>query len=235
MNDALLELADLDEAIVRADHAIAHPGALVAHDGALAELHELRARKRELDALRSPLLAAVAALEAEAATARDRAAKITARLDAATGADRSLEAMAHERDALVARANQLDDELLELLEQLEPLDARDAQLRRDAELAAARRDDLGLEVRRQRSDGAADLEALAARRPALAAALEPPLLARYEAIAARAGGVGAARLVGGRCGACRVTVPAAIADLLEHGADPDAIAVCDECGRLLVR
>jgi hypothetical protein len=30
-------------------------------------------------------------------------------------------------------------------------------------------------------------------------------------------------------------VPAAVADQLEHGADEDVIAVCDECGRLLVR
>ncbi|HEV3212714.1 MAG TPA: C4-type zinc ribbon domain-containing protein [Acidimicrobiales bacterium] len=235
MNDALLALADLDAAIVRARHAIGHPPALLAQDGALAELRELRTRKRELDAQLEPLTQRVARLEVDGAAARERAATIAARLDAATGADRSLEAMVHERDALAARAAEHDDELLALLQELEPLEARDAELRSDAERVARRRDDLALEVAEERARATATLEALTAERPALAAAIEPSLLARYEAIAGRAGGVGAARLVGGRCGACRVTVPAAIVDQLEHGADHDAVAVCDECGRLLVR
>jgi predicted nucleic acid-binding Zn-ribbon protein len=76
---------------------------------------------------------------------------------------------------------------------------------------------------------------LEAARPSITGALDAALLARYEAAANHAGGVGAARLVDGRCGRCRVTVPAAVADHLVRGADPDAIAVCDECGRLLVR
>ena len=235
VNDALLSLADLDGAIVRARHAVGHPPALVAHDGALAELRELRTMKRELDAEREPLAARAAALEAEATSARTRAAVIAARLDEATGAGRSLEAMVHERDALAARAAQLEDELLELLEQLEPLDARDAALREDAARVATQGDDLALAVSDERARASEELDRLVADRPALAAALEPALLARYESIAARADGVGAARLVDGRCGACHVTVPAAVADRLEHGGDPDAVAVCDECGRLLVR
>lgn len=160
---------------------------------------------------------------------------MAARLDEATGAGRSLEAMVHERDTLAARASQLDDELLELLEQLEPLDASDAALRHDATRVTARRDELADAVATERDHATTRLAELTAQRPALAAELDAALLARYEAIAARAGGVGAARLVDGRCGACRVTVPAATADHLEHGGDPEAIAVCDECGRLLVR
>jgi uncharacterized protein len=235
VNDALLALADLDAAVVRARHAVDHPPALLAHDGALAELRELRTSKRELDALHAPLARGAAKLEVDAAAARERAATIAARLDAATGADRSLEAMARERDALAARASMLDDELLEVLEALEPLEARDAQLRAEAARLAARRDALAVEVAEERDRATATLEELTAARPAVAAAVEPSLLTRYEAIAARTGDVGAARLLGGRCGACRVTVPSALADQLEHGADPDAVVVCDECGRLLVR
>ncbi|HEV3329176.1 MAG TPA: hypothetical protein VGZ33_07235, partial [Acidimicrobiales bacterium] len=129
MNDALVALADHDSAIVRARHAIDHPPSHGALDDALAELGGLRARKRELDEQRAPLASRAEVLESDAATARGRAAVIAARLDEATGAGRSLEAMVHERDGLDARASQLDDELLEVLEQLEPLDARDAALR----------------------------------------------------------------------------------------------------------
>jgi uncharacterized protein len=235
VNDALLALADLDAAIVRVRHSTGHPPALVAHDAALAELQALRAAKRELDEVRTPLATRAAALESESATASERLVVLAARLDEATGAGRSLEAMVHERDGLAMRAGQLDDELFEVLEQLEPLDERDDALRVEAERVAARRDALALTVAEERDRATANLDELLVQRPALAAALEPALLERYEAIARRAGGVGAARLTDGRCGACRVSVPAATADRLEHGADPDAVAVCDECGRLLVR
>jgi uncharacterized protein len=235
VNDALVALAEHDAAIMRARHAAAHPPSLVAHDAAMAELDALRASKRELDEQRTPLADRAARLESEAETTRERTAVLATRLEEATGAGRSLEAMVHERDALAARAGALDDELLELLEQLEPLDARDAALREGAQRVVARRDELAAAVTAERDAASATLAELTAQRPSCTAALDGALLARYEAIAPRAGGIGAARLVDGRCGACRVTVPAAILDRLEHGADPDAIAVCDECGRLLVR
>ena len=235
MNDALLALADLDAALIPARHAVGHPPSLPAHDAALTELRALRAAKVALDEERAPVAARAAALELEAGSTRERAAAIAARLDAATGAGRELEAMAHERDALAERAERLDDELLEDLELLEPLEARDVDLRARAEELARDREALTLAVAEERSGASARLEALEASRPALAAALEPSLLARYEAVAARSGGVGAARLVDGRCGACRVTVPAAIADRLLHGANTDAVEACDECGRLLAR
>jgi predicted nucleic acid-binding Zn-ribbon protein len=235
MQSSLVALADHDAALVRARHAVGHPPALGAHEDALHELRVLRERKRELDLGREPLAAKAAVLERDAATARERAASIATRLDAATGPGRELEAMAHERDALATRAARLEDELLEVLEVLEPLEADDRELRSLAEDVAARRDQAALTVADERAAASAELEQLTAARPALAAAVEPGLLARYEAIAARAGGVGAAQLVDGRCGACRVTVPSALADRLLHGSDEDAVEVCDECGRLLVR
>jgi uncharacterized protein len=235
VNDALLALADLDAGIERQRHAVAHPPTLAAQDAVLAELRALRVRKRDLDAVLEPLASRAAALEAESVAASARAAVAATRLDEATGAGRSLEAMVHERDALAARSSELDDELLVVLEQLEPLEASDAALRSEAELATQRHDELARAVFDERRRATASLDELTSRREGLAGAVEPALLARYEAIAARTGGVGAARLDDGRCGACRVTVPAAVADRLEHGADPDAVEVCDECGRLLVR
>jgi uncharacterized protein len=235
VNDALVALAEHDAAIVRARHAAAHPRSLAAYDAALVELDALRASKRELDKQRTPLAQRAAALESEAATTRDRTAVLATRLEEATGAGRSLEAMVHERDALAARASALDDELLELLEQFEPLDDRDAVLREAAQRVVAGSDALAAAVATERALANASLVELTAQRGSCTAALDASLLARYEGIALRAGGIGAARLLDGRCGACRVAVPAAIVDRLEHGADPDAIAVCDECGRLLVR
>jgi uncharacterized protein len=234
VNDALLALAELDTELVPARHAVGHPPSLQLHDDALAELRVLRTRKRELDVEREPLAVRSEALERDAATARERAAAIADRLDASTGAGRELEAMAHERDALVARAAKLEDDLLEVLELLEPLDARDVVLHERATEVSAARERLALAVGNERTAATARLEALEASRPGLGAAVEPALYERYERIAARAGGIGAARLVDGRCGACRVTVPSVIADHLEHATGDGVVEVCDECGRLLV-
>jgi predicted nucleic acid-binding Zn-ribbon protein len=234
-SDALLALADHDEALLRARHAVEHPPSRAALEEASGELDRLRVAKRALDVDRVPHADRAAVLERDAATARERAAAIGARLDAATGAGRELEAMAHERDVLLDRASAIEDELLDVLVVLEPLDAQDAGLRaaaldaRDRETAAA----AAAATERDRAD--AELRALEASRPALADAVEPSLRARYEAVAQRRGGVGAARLIDGRCGACHVTVPSGLEDEILHATDPLAVVLCDECGRLLVR
>ncbi len=235
MTDALLALADLDQEVLRAQHAVAHPPSAQAFDAATAALDALRTAKRELDVARTPLVERAASLERDAAAARERASAIGARLEAATGAGRELEAMAHERDVLLARAVQLEDEQLELLEALEPLDVRDAELRAAATTARDRAAAAAASAAEERADATSTLEGLDAERPSLAASVEPSLLARYDAVAARSGGVGAARLIDGRCGACRVSVPSALLDQLQHALDPAFVVPCDECGRLLAR
>ena len=235
VNEALLALADHDEAIVRARHAVAHPASQAAHDEAVATLTSLAAEARGLEDSRAPLAVRAEQLEREAVSARDRAGVIAARLAASTGAGRDLAAMEVERAALAARASTLEDDQFELLEELEPLDAAVGALRERAGDAIRRRDEAASALASERAHDESALRSLEAARPALASTLDPALLARYEAASARAGGSGAARLVEGRCGGCRIAVPAAVADRLLHSADPDVVAVCDECGRLLVR
>jgi hypothetical protein len=234
VTDALLALVDLDESIIRARHDVARPAAQLDLDAADASLGSIAAAAKVLESERAPLAARAGELERDATTARDRASAITARLDESTGAGRELEAMAHERDAVVARADVLDDELLGLYEQLEPLDDRLEALRADAAEAAERREVAASAVAEQRDSADARLHELEDARAPIAEAIDEATLARYAAAAKRAGGTGAARLVNGKCGGCHVAVPAAIEDRLAH-APEGTIAVCDECGRLLVR
>jgi predicted nucleic acid-binding Zn-ribbon protein len=235
VHDELLALADHDADLVRARHEVEHPPSIAVLREVEAELTALRAAKRELDATLVPLAAQAATLERDAVGARQRAGVIEARLAESTGAGRELEAMAHERDALASRAGAIDDELYGVLEALEPLEALDATLRASFAAATARHLAAVAATEAERADASTTLAQLEASRPGLTAALDAALLARYEAAAVHAGGVGAARLVDGRCGRCRVAVPATTANLLVRGTDPDAIAICDECGRLLVR
>src|SRR5438445_123736 len=76
--------------------------------------------------------------------------------------------------------------------------------------------------------GELDARAIAAK------AVPPDLLEQYERLRARLGGIGAARLVGNSCGGCHLTLPATELDRIRH-LPPDAVALCDQCGRILVR
>ena len=172
---------------MRARHAVAHPPSVPGFEAATEELTELRRRKRELDVVRTPLADRAATLERDAAQARERARSIAARLDAATGAGRELEAMAHERDALVERASCLEDELLDVLVGLEPLDALDAELRTAAIDAHDRAEAASASAVRERDE--------ARRRPGRAR--------RREAVAGRRGAAGAPRPLRGRGEAAR--------------------------------
>jgi hypothetical protein len=60
------------------------------------------------------------------------------------------------------------------------------------------------------------------------------LIDEYEMLRTRLGGIGAARLEGGRCLGCNLSLSAVEVDRIRHE-PPDAIVHCEECGRLLIR
>ncbi len=59
------------------------------------------------------------------------------------------------------------------------------------------------------------------------------LLARYEQLRSKLGGTGAARLVGGSCSGCHLTLSSMELDRVRK-ASPDAVITCEQCGRILV-
>jgi predicted nucleic acid-binding Zn-ribbon protein len=80
---------------------------------------------------------------------------------------------------------------------------------------------------------AAELDALTTARAAAAADVPDDLLVTYDGLRRHLGGVGAARLVGARCGGCHLTLPATELDQLRHQA-PGTLNYCEQCGRILV-
>ena len=172
--------------------------------------------------------------ENDTAPVRARLDRNNTRLASGQGSAKDLQAMSSENESLHRRIGVLEEAELEVMEQLEQ--AQSAQ----AELAAAR-DGLGAELARAaelRDAGFADLDDEAARvrprRDALAAQLPADLAALYERKRKASGGVGAAALVDGRCGGCRLQLN--VAELNEiRAAAPDEVLECDECGRILVR
>ena len=79
----------------------------------------------------------------------------------------------------------------------------------------------------------AELAEVDAVRRDQAAHIPADLLATYEALRARLGGEGAARVSGRSCSGCHLTLPAQEVDRIKR-AGPDDLVLCDQCGRILV-
>ena len=126
--------------------------------------------------------------------------------------------------------------VLELLEEREPLEARVASLAAELEraLGAPRR----LEVAARRAAEARGRRRAGRGRPAheleTAAKVPPTLLATYERLRPRLGGMGVARLVGNHCDGCHLILSAMELDRIRHLRDGEVVT-CEQCVRILVR
>lgn len=233
--ELLLQLQDVDTAIDQLRHRRAHDPVRAALAEAEGRHRQLAERAAEVGSRRDELGAAQADLERQIEAARHRQAQLDQQMRSGqVTAARDLTAMDEEVRHLGAHVSSLEDRELEVMEALEPVDAELAELA--AAVAAAEGD-----IDRHRQ-GVAALESevdaavadAAIRRRELAAAVPDGLLAHYERIRARAGGVGAARLVGARCGGCHLELPSMEVDRIRKAA-PGTVVTCDQCGRILVR
>lgn len=211
----------------------------------LPELAELAAVEQSLARVESALkdasarLAAAAReqrrLEDELAATEGRITDVERRLySGVVSAPRELQAMQADAESLRRRRTALEDEVLDAMAAWEPVDAEVSGL----EAERARLDDEGARLRALVAEAQAgidaELGAEEARRAEAATGLPSDLTSLYERLRARHGGVGAAPLVGVRCGGCHLTLPATEVDRIRRE-PPDALITCDQCGRILVR
>ena len=232
--EALLSVQDLDVAADQHHHRLEHLPARARLAAIAARRAELEGRRRAERAVRDEVAARQETLEAELAATEKRRREVSARLyGGSVSSSRDLQAMAAEVEGLSARAPHLEDEGIAVLDELEPLDRalgalddEEAGLAADAEAAAA-------EVAEAEAELRAELDQLAAERVAAAASVPAELLTTYERLRDRLGGVGAARLVGDRCGGCHLTLPSTELDRVRH-LPADSVVTCEQCGRILV-
>lgn len=174
------------------------------------------------------------ALEADLATTEERIVQVERRMySGEVTASRDLQAMADDTKALKARRSDLEDQVLATMEERQPHDERVAEL--DEELTGLTGDRERATVALATAERAVDAEIadLEDVRKERAAAVPPELLATYERIRDRLGGVGAARLVGDRCDGCHLTLPAAEVDRIRRLPEGEVIT-CEDCGRILI-
>ena len=198
------------------------------------ELREVAADAARLGEQRDTLAQRQAEVEAELAATEHRAAAVSRRLyGGEVSASRELQAMAADVENLTIRASELEDQGLILLEEREPLDTRLGELESQLSELDSRRhvaEDAVSQAEAAVDDQIAQLDK---DRQSAASAVPDELLATYERLRARLGGVGAARLIGNRCDGCHLALPAAELDRIRR-LGPGQVVTCEQCSRILV-
>ncbi|MFI5617484.1 zinc ribbon domain-containing protein [Streptomyces sp. NPDC051567] len=166
---------------------------------------------------------------------RQRAARDQQRLDSGVGVSaRDLANLQSEVVSLAKRQGDLEDVVLEVMERLEATQARVTGLTgRIATLEAELSD---ATARRDAATGELDAEAekIVKDRAVIVTSMPSDLMALYEKIRAKQGGVGAARLYQRRCEGCRLELDLAEVNEIKSAARGEVVRH-ENCGRILVR
>lgn len=233
--DALLDVQEHDTAIDRLHHRRAHLPEREELTGVERRIAGVCGQRAEVQARRDQVLERQASLESGITVAGERIKEIEGRLySGQVSATRDILAMQAEVDSLKARRSSLEDDLLASMEEDEPLAAQVAAFEAEEGglRAAAER------LRRVIVDAEREIDAeIAAEQEARAAGasgVPESLIATYERLRTKLGGVGAARLVGPSCSGCHLVLPVQEVARIKRE-PPDALVLCDQCGRILVR
>lgn len=231
----LLELQSVDTAISQLEHrrtALPEHAAIVDGQRVRARLGEAIVAARTVV---SDLELEVTKAEADLVPVRQRKLRDQQRLDSGAVSDpKALSALIDEIAHLGRRIGNLEDAELELMERLETAQGeRDALVQKRAEVENSLR---ALIAARDEKLAALDADLAAQRRTrdAMAGGLPSDLLAIYDRIRARSGGIGAAPLRNKRCGGCQLEATA-MALARFSAAASDEVLRCEECDRILIR
>jgi predicted nucleic acid-binding Zn-ribbon protein len=230
----LLTLQDVDLALDQLAHRRAHLPEREQLAAMGASATDATAELGRISADREQLGTRQAQAESELAATEARVTAVDKRLyGGEVSAAKDLQAMTAEIEHLKARASHLEDVVLEVMDAAEPLDARAGELRSGLDDLSVRRAEV--QERLAAVEAALDSEAgeLNRRRSTAAAAVPENLMATYERLRSRLGGVGVARLVGNHCDGCHLTLSAAELDRVRH-LSAGEVYTCEQCSRILV-
>lgn len=231
---ALLELQSFDTSIDQHRHRRATLAERSALEDIERRIQQARAALDEAAAARDEVAARQEGLESEIATAERRSGEVSRRLyGGEVSASRELQAMSEEVDSLKARVSGMEDQLLEVLEEREPLDSLVSGRESELETLLSERAGAGAALAGVEAVVDSEIAELEAKRAQAVAEVPESLLAQYERLRSRLGGVAVARLVGNRCDGCHLSLPATEIDRIKH-LKPGELVTCDQCGRILV-
>lgn len=200
-----------------------------------AAIGALERETATVTAVRDDLQRSQKRLEDEVAVVEAKAAEVNGTLYGGTvTSPRALQDLQADLESLQRRQRTLEDEVLELMEQQEaPTETLERLAAETAERQAAA-DALRVAITAQEAEIDVEIEAQQSERDALVVGLPEALVDEYEKLRAPMGGIGVARLQGGRCLGCQLMLSAVERDRIKS-LPADAMLHCEECGRLLVR
>ena len=229
----MLDIADVDAEL----HRVEHRRSTLPEIAELARLEEQLNTQRD-EAVRAQiaaedLLREARRLDNEITSMTMREEKDNQQLAAGNLPAKQLSELEHEVAGLIRRRGLLEDEMLDVMEQQEAVGADEQRASamtnhtlRQIEEATARRDAALTKI----DDDAA---AIAEKRAALTANVNPDLMAIYDKQVS-SGRVGAGLLRAARCGACRMELDRGLLSRI-NSTPTDEVVRCDECGAILVR
>ncbi|BBZ76548.1 hypothetical protein MANY_18850 [Mycolicibacterium anyangense] len=230
---SLLELAELDAELSRTEHRAANMPEQQAYEQAQSDHRAAGDQLAALTLAIEDLDAQVARFESEIDGVRQREDRDRGLLDSGTVNPKQLEELSHELETLERRQASLEDSLLEVMERREQLVAEQSEASAKVE---ARQHDLAT-AKAGRDAATEEIDAVRTQRTAhrgeVLAGLDSALVQLYERQRASSG-VGAARLQGSRCGACRIEIDRGEMARISAAAE-DEVVRCPECGAILLR
>ena len=227
----LLEVADLDTRIVRADDARRNPPQA-------ARVAELILRRQQLSNALTGLLGTRDDLRAELSRIESDVAMVDARRErdaqrlASTSNAKEAQGLESELGSLAKRKSDLEDAELEIMERLEEAESTASAQQAVIEETNSEGSLLSADAKRAVAEASAAFDAATRDRAAVAASVPDDLMALYDRVAAR--GTGAALLRRGTCEGCRMVLAGTDMHALRVAAE-DAVVTCPECGCILVR
>lgn len=174
-------------------------------------------------------------LEDEIALLEEKAAATDRQLySGTTNSPKELQAFQDEVESIRGRISDLEDEQLEVMEATEPVEAERTGLARERAALDEETSRHRAELTEVESEIEAELASVREQRAQAVAEVPESLVAEYEKLRGRFGGIGVARLVGSTCQGCHLQLSAVEIDRIKRLGSDETLH-CEECGRLLVR
>ncbi|MFM7068431.1 MAG: zinc ribbon domain-containing protein [Actinomycetes bacterium] len=233
--DELLELQQLDTRIDQLEHQLRSLPVRAELDEASARRIAAAAATAEVRTRLEEMRAEQEHLESEALDAASRADAVEASLyDGSVSAHKDLEAMQAEIGMLRSRQAHFEDRAIGVMEESEPVESELATAQHVVDELDAAITSLEARLEDEAGDVLRALESVRGERERAVDAVDSDLLADYEPLRARLGGIAVARLTGARCEGCFMEIPSAQLEAVRRLPE-STIATCPECGRMLVR
>ncbi len=156
------------------------------------------------------------------------------RMASGTASPKELEQMQHELASLNKRRSELEEIELEVMVRVDGIDDRIKSLSAERDQFKLKMAELDAQKTKELTDIAEAVSSANGQRADIAAKISAEVVELYEKIKKTGDGIGAARLIEGKCDGCHLSINAVELSKIKETA-ADEIVRCEECRRILVR